>query len=92
MPENHYGRSITELVEQHDKDLYRGNGKPGLTIRMEKSEDRHLATERRVTLLEEYNHHRENRLDRKINLLIGAALSLTGTLIAALILSHLRVI
>jgi hypothetical protein len=26
---------MVALVRQHDKDLYRGNGKPGLTTRME---------------------------------------------------------
>lgn len=28
------------MVERHDKDLYRGNGKPGLTTRMEVCEER----------------------------------------------------
>lgn len=85
MPEHYYGRSIAELVEQHDKDLYRGNGKAGITTRLE-------TTEQRLDLLEEYNQKRENRLDRKINLLIAAALSLTGALITALIMAHLRII
>lgn len=27
-----------EVLDRHDRDIYRGNGKPGLTIRMEKVE------------------------------------------------------
>ena len=30
---------LEELVERHDKDMYRGNGKPGITTRMEKVEE-----------------------------------------------------
>ena len=30
---------IKELLERHEKDLYRGNGKPGITTRMEKVEE-----------------------------------------------------
>lgn len=33
------GESIASLVRRHDKDLYRGNGKPGLTTRMARQED-----------------------------------------------------
>jgi hypothetical protein len=31
--------SIASVVRRHDKDLYRGNGKPGLTTRMARQED-----------------------------------------------------
>jgi hypothetical protein len=85
--EAHYGTSIGELVRQHDQDLYRGNGKPGLTVRMEKSEDRHTATEGRVLTLENYNKDRENRLDKKLNILIGAIL----TFILAVAAQHFRI-
>ena len=30
---------LCALVERHDKDIYRGNGKPGITTRMEKVEE-----------------------------------------------------
>lgn len=30
---------IAETVERHDKDLYRGNGKPGLTFRIGEATD-----------------------------------------------------
>ena len=30
---------LEEITERHDKDLYRGNGKPGMTTRMEKVEE-----------------------------------------------------
>lgn len=33
------GGTIVDLVMQHDKDLYRGNGLPGLTTRMKCVED-----------------------------------------------------
>jgi hypothetical protein len=32
-------KRICDLVERHDKDIYRGNGKPGITTRMEKVEE-----------------------------------------------------
>jgi len=31
--------SIPTMVFRHEKDLYRGNGKPGLTTRMQQAED-----------------------------------------------------
>lgn len=31
--------SVAEMVQRHEKDLYRGNGKPGLTTRMALMED-----------------------------------------------------
>jgi hypothetical protein len=33
-------RELREQVQQHDKDLYRGNGQPGLTTRMAQAEGR----------------------------------------------------
>lgn len=30
---------VEEMARQHDQDLYRGNGKPGLTTRMQRAED-----------------------------------------------------
>ena len=37
MPENESW--IRRTVEQHDRDLYRGNGKPGITTRIQSLED-----------------------------------------------------
>ena len=31
-------QKMEETLERHERDLYRGNGKPGLTTRMEKAE------------------------------------------------------
>lgn len=33
------GDSISAMVRRHDRDLYRGNGKPGITTRLTQSED-----------------------------------------------------
>lgn len=35
----HVGSDIRRMVDRHDQDLYRGNGKPGLTTRMALMED-----------------------------------------------------
>lgn len=73
-------RNIADLVEQHEKDLYRGNGLPGLTTRMKSVEDR-------VDKLEKFNDSRENRLDKKMNILITTVLGL----LSALVLQHFKV-
>lgn len=76
-------RNFADLVEQHDKDLYRGNGKPGLTTRMQITEDR-------VDTLYEYNKKRENQHDSKLNILIGAAFTALFGIVATLILTFMR--
>ena len=40
--------SIFQLVRRHDQDLYRGNGKPGVTTRLQQGEDRMTALEKRM--------------------------------------------
>lgn len=47
MSEHWSGESIAEIVARHEKDLYRGNGLPGLTTRMKQAEDRDVATNER---------------------------------------------
>jgi hypothetical protein len=61
----------TELIFQHDRDLYRGNGKPGVTIRLEKIEDRMDSMEKAL-----------DRRETKQNIILGAVLSLVGLMIA----------
>ena len=76
-------RNLSDLIEQHDKDLYRGNGKPGLTTRMQIAEDR-------VDALYEYNKKRENQHDSKLNILIGAAFTAIFGIVATLILTFMH--
>lgn len=79
-------------------DTYHGNGKPGLTTRIKDVED---ITERldeckaeaadltrlegRVTTLEKYNDDRDNRLHKRMDLLIGAMFTLAVAVILQLV-------
>jgi hypothetical protein len=74
-------QSIRKDVDRHDNDLYRGNGKPGVCTRIEKTEDR-------VTTLERYNIDREKRLDKRMDIMIGAIFSLAVAVILQLIFKH----
>jgi len=48
-------------VERHDKDLYFGNGKPALTIRMEIGEERLDTQDKALTELKEQNKTKDSR-------------------------------
>lgn len=72
-------RELARLVYQHDKDMYYGNGKPGLTTRMEKVEDA-------VKAIHDGIEKQEKKQDR-IELLVWAAV-IAG--IANLIFGHLK--
>lgn len=69
------------LVERHDKELYRGNGNPGIVTRLRLLEDN--MSEIRE-LLQESAKSRE----RKINIILGALI--TGLI--GLVLEHFKII
>jgi hypothetical protein len=66
--------ALSAKVEQHDKDLYRGNGLPGITVRMARVEDR-------VTVIEKHLEDKATKADRKQNVILGAMLTTLGVLI-----------
>lgn len=70
-----YGESLHDIVQRHEKDLYRGNGLPGITTRLKSVEDR-------VTTIEQLLQQKANRSDRKLNILLAT----TGTLVGAVLL------
>lgn len=39
MPEHNGGETIQQMIQRHEKDLYRGNGLPGLCTRVKSTED-----------------------------------------------------
>lgn len=65
---------IEHLVLQHDKDLYRGNGKPGLTTRMQQAED-----------CMEVQGERIDKIDRKFWAIILLLLTLLGGVITDIV-------
>lgn len=65
---------IDELVFQHDKDLYRGNGKPGLTTRMQQAEDCMEAQGLRI-----------DKIDKKFWAIILLLLTLLGGVITDIV-------
>ena len=74
-------RRLGDDCERHEKDLYRGNGLPGLTTRMANMETSIVAFQR---ILEEMKKSR----DTKMNLILGGIV----TLVVGLLLVHLKVI
>jgi hypothetical protein len=46
---------IWKRVSKHDRDLYEGNGKPSLTVRMESAEDCNERHEKRIAKVENGN-------------------------------------
>lgn len=78
MPDSQYRISAlyVALVDKHEQDLYRGNGKPGITTRLERSEDR-------LDSLEDYNVIRNRKIETRLNLLIGGAFSLAISIFTA---------
>lgn len=72
---------IDALVFQHDKDLYRGNGKPGLTTRMQQAEDK---MENIDTCIEDQSL-RIDKIDKKFWAIILLLLTLLGGVIADIV-------
>lgn len=75
MSEHNGGESISSMVMRHEKDLYRGNGKPGICTRMETGEDRMDGIE-----------SRQDKIDTKFN----AIIILLITILAGLVTSMVR--
>ncbi len=74
--------SIHGLVERHDKDLYRGNGKPGLTTRMQQAEDRMDSHEDCMDTFDE----RITGIDKKFWAIILLLLTLLGGVLTDVIM------
>lgn len=72
---------LGECQDRHERDLYRGNGLPGLTTRMANAEKSLTSLER---ILEEMKTRRET----KMNLILGGIV----TVLAGLLLAHLKII
>lgn len=70
--------SLKEDVRLLKKDMWFGNGLPGLTTRMKTVEDR-------VGNLEKYNTNRDSNLNTRMNLIIASLLTLAGAIILQLI-------
>jgi hypothetical protein len=74
-------RYIAEMVERHERDLYRGNGLPGLTTRIKTVEDKQMDYEKAQAI-------RDNKVTTRLNLLIGAAFSLAGAIVFYMLFKH----
>ncbi len=70
---------VRRMIDRHDQDLYRGNGKPGLTTRIQMLENELMAVNER-------EDRRAKKSDR-IEILVWGALIAA---IANLILSHIK--
>lgn len=75
------GNGVTRRVERLEKDMWYGNGKPGITTRTE-------SLESRVTIIEKYINERESRLQARMNIMITAIFTLAGAVILQLIFKH----
>ena len=53
MTDDSFRGSDREMVRKHEQDLYRGNGKPGITTRIEKLESQMEAIRTDISLLKE---------------------------------------
>lgn len=86
--------NTTRRLDRLEKDLWYGNGKPGLTTRMAAAETAIVRLEEckaetsanglveaRVTIIEQYIKERDNRLFARMNILLGGFVSLTVALI-----------
>lgn len=72
---------LYETVERHERDLYRGNGKPGITTRLQTLEDD-------VKDILEAIKERETAHNTKMNIILAAVI--TG--LAGMLLAHLKII
>lgn len=68
---------IWRIVKYHDTDLYRGNGKPGLTTRM--------------ALVEDVTEKISDNLTWIVRLTVASVLAACGSIITAVILVILKV-
>jgi hypothetical protein len=65
---------LREMVERHEKDLYRGNGLPGITTRMQSAENRLNSIERLIA-------EQASKRDTKLNLVLAGILTIAGALV-----------
>lgn len=76
---NSSGETLAELVYRHEKDLYRGNGLPGLCTRMKVVEDDVEATNLRCDKSDE----RQEKTQRMFWAVILLLLTIFGTQLAS---------
>ena len=76
------GKSLADLVYQHDKDLYIGNGKPGLTTRMHESEKCSERIERDNVVRDE----RIKTIDKKFNVIIMLLITVLAGLVTSMVM------
>lgn len=84
MSESHGYRaksSLEEDVERLAKDMWFGNGLPGMTTRMAKVEGQ-------VKVLEDLNKTKDSTLTNRINLMIGALFTFAGAVLLHLLLKR----
>ena len=74
-------QKLEEASERHDRDLYRGNGLPGITSRVKTLEDG-------MEDIRGYLKELRTQRDTKMNLVLGGII----TLIAGWALAHFRII
>ena len=74
-------KRLGEYLERHERDIYRGNGLPGLTTRM-------ADAEKSIKTLNQILDEMKTRRETKMNLILGGLV----TLIAGLLLAHLKII
>lgn len=74
MPPSSWEYGLREMVERHEKDLYRGNGLPGITTRMQNAENRVSAIERLIA-------EQAKKRDTKLNLVLGGIVTIATALV-----------
>jgi hypothetical protein len=74
-------KRLGDDCERHEKDLYRGNGLPGITTRMANAE-------KSINALQDILHEMKTQRDTKMNLVLGGII----TLIAGWALAHFKLI
>lgn len=73
---------MQEDLRRLKKDMWFGNGLPGMTTRMKTAEDR-------LDNLEKYNEVRDTTLTSRMNLMIGALFSLAAAVVSAVVVQLL---
>lgn len=79
---------LSSVVQRHENDLYRGNGKPGLTTRMAVVEDRQDTQEDDMNQFRESLDELKRQGNRNFGMLFVSLLSLVGLLILQLVKVH----
>jgi hypothetical protein len=66
---DHYRDGLEDRISKLERDMWHGNGKSGVTTRLEKLEDN-------VQRLFNYNEKRDARNDKKFNIILTGIVSL----------------